>query len=101
MSYMIFTPVGATVNLAVTGTTGRVALNKVTTASRSVRVHNAGAATAFINFGGSTVEAAVASSLPLPPGAVEWFEIGDQVTNVAAITSAGSTTIYATEGFGS
>lgn len=100
MSYNSFTPVGTTKNLAVTGTTGRVALPVLTTTSRTVRVYNTGAVVVFLEFGPSTVEAAVATSMPLGPGAVEWLEIGDKVTHVAGITAASTATVYFSEGFG-
>jgi hypothetical protein len=101
MSFTIFTPIGATANLAVTSTTGRVALDNLTNQSRSVRVFNSGAVVVFLEFGGSTVEAAAATSLPVGPGATEWFEIGGAVTHVAGITASGTATVYFSEGMGS
>jgi hypothetical protein len=101
MSFTIFTPIGATVNIAATGTSGAVALSAVTNQSRSVRVRNKSAVEMFIEFGASTVAATLAASVPVGPGATEWFEIGGAVTHVAAITEGGTGTIYFTEGRGS
>lgn len=101
MTFSIFTPIGATANLAVTATTGNVALDNVTDSSRSVRIYNSGDVIVFLEFGASDVEAAAATSLPLGPGAVEWFEIGQGVTYCAAITAAGTATVYFSEGMGS
>ena len=101
MSRDIFSPVGATTNLTASATTSNVILDNMTGQPRSVRVYNPTAAIVFIEFGASSaVEAAVATSLPLGPGAVEWFEIGPAVTHMAAITSAGGGTVYASEGQG-
>jgi hypothetical protein len=101
MSFTIFTPIGATANLAVTSTTGRVALDNLTNQSRSVRVYNAGLVVVFLEFGAGTIEAAAATSLPLGPGAVEFFEIGGAVTHCAGITASGTATVYFSEGMGS
>lgn len=102
MTHRIFTPVGTTKNLTASGTTSNVALPVISTyGSRSVRVYNATDVVVFIEFGASAVEAAVATSLPLGPGATEWFEIGQGVTHMAAITAAGGGLVYATEGQGS
>jgi hypothetical protein len=100
MSYNSFTPCGTTKNLAVTGTTGSVALPVLTTTSRTVRVHNSGAVAVFLEFGPTAVAAVVATSIPVPAGAVEFFEIGEKVTHVAGITAASTATVYFTEGFG-
>lgn len=94
-----FTPTGTTKNITASATTSSVAL-PVSTQSRSVRVYNATDVVVFLEFGISTVEAAVATSMPFGPGAVEYVEIGPAVTHVAGITAAGSGTVYFTEGFG-
>ncbi len=96
-----FTPTGATVNIAATGTTSAVALGTPSgQGGMAVRVFNAGAATVFIEFGVSTVEAATASSMPVPAGAVETFSVGPSVTHAAAITASGTATVYFTPGQG-
>lgn len=101
MTFSIFTPIGATTSLAVTATTGSVALDNVTDSSRSVRCYNTGDVIVFLNFGPSTVEATTAAGLPLGPGAVEFFEIGQGATHVAGITASGTATVYFSEGRGS
>lgn len=90
----LFTPV-STVSLAVTTTTGRVAT--VGDAS-TIRLYNAGNATAFVKFGSSTVTAAT-TDMPIPAGVIEMFRTGT-LTHVAAITSGGTTTLYITSGEG-
>jgi hypothetical protein len=65
----------------------------------SVRVYNSASVTVFIQFGSSTV-AATTSHMPVPPGAVEVFQVGPSVTTISAITSSGSGTLYATTGRG-
>jgi hypothetical protein len=95
-----FTPKGATVSLAVTAATGRVALTAPGGSGGSdVRLYNAGGATVFVAFGNSAVEAAI-TSMPIPSGAVEVFSAGPGSTHVAAITAAGTATLYATTGRG-
>jgi hypothetical protein len=96
-----FTALGATVNLAVTTTTGSVALTAVgSQGGMEVRLYNAGTATVFVNFGISTVAATAAAGFPLPAGAIEIFSVGPGVTHVAAITAASTATLYATSGRG-
>ncbi len=99
MDIDLFSPIGSTVNLAVTTSSGRVALTTVKSSS-SVRVYNAGAATAFVQFGDSTVAAATATSIPIPSGAIEVFGIGEAITHVAGITASGTATLYCTSGLG-
>lgn len=101
MNIAAFTPVVATVTLAVTGTTGSVALGtQPSQGGCEVRVVNAGTATIFINFGTSAVTAATASSMPVLAGGAEVFSLNPSVTHVAAITASGTATLYATLGCG-
>lgn len=95
-----FSPTGATVSLAVTTTTGSVALTAPGGSGGSdVRLYNAGGSLVFVAFGSSTVQAAV-TSLPLPAGQTEVFSVGPGSTHVAAITASGTATLYATTGRG-
>jgi hypothetical protein len=66
----------------------------------SVRLYNSTAVVVFVQFGTSGTTATT-SHMPIPPGGVEVFQIGPSVTSVAAITSSGSGTLYATTGYGS
>jgi hypothetical protein len=89
--------------VSVSGTTASGSLNiaeAITTmpGGRTCRVYNATSAVCFIKFGGSTVTATTAD-MPIPPGAVEVFSIGD-ATYIAGITGGGTGTLYATPGFG-
>jgi hypothetical protein len=95
-----FTPLGATVNIAANTSTGNVALTTMNDlGGKDVRVYNAGAATVFVNFGISTVTAAT-TDMPVPAGAIEVITVGPAVTHAAAITSAGTATVYFTSGRG-
>lgn len=95
-----FTPASqGTVNLAVTGTTGRVVLAK-TGSPQTVMVTSApGGNIAFIEFGDVTVVSVAATGTPILPGAIMVFAVGAGITNVAAIGSA-TTTLYFTSGHG-
>ena len=94
-----FEPVGATVNLAVTSTTGRVARTLIGEDAAQVRIVNAGTVTVFLAFGGSSIDATT-SGMPLLPGTAEVFTLTKEMTNIAAITASGTATIYATTGRG-
>lgn len=91
----LFSPI-ATASLAVTTSTGRVAL---AADASSVRLYNAGTATAFVKFGDSSITAAT-TNMPIPAGVVETFRPPGGATHVAAITSSGTATLYVTSGEG-
>lgn len=87
---------GAT--LAVGTLSQRVA---ITGAPTEIRVHTKpGDADVFLELGGSDVAATVATGLILPAGAVEYFRVPINITYVAAITEAGSATLYVHGGEG-
>ena len=91
-----FTP-GATVILAVTGTTGTASLS--TTHGDQIRVASpATNSLAFIRFGTTGVVATV-NDLPILPGTVEVFTILPGATLVAGIGTTG-TNLYFTGGDG-
>jgi len=94
-----FTPMTAgTVSRAVAGTTASVALAKGSV-NQTVMVSSLAAnAIAFIEFGTSAVEAAIATGTPILPGQTQKFTVGSNVTHVAAIGTAG--TLYITCGKG-
>ncbi len=88
-----------TVSLAVTATTGSVAM----TGNASVyRLYNAGTALIFVEFGISSVTATTSTGMPIAAGATEWLRAPNAATApyVAAITSSGTATLYATAGEG-
>lgn len=96
-----FAPAGNTVNLAVTTTTGRVALTAPASAGGyQERLYNAGSATVFVRFGTNTIEATTGTGMPIPSGQTEVFTVASTVTHVAAITASGTATLYATTGYG-
>jgi hypothetical protein len=92
-----FKPVGSTVSLAVTGTTGRVQIQTSVSAA-SVRVYNSGTVAVFMQCGDVTVTATTTTSLPILPGTAELIGCGQQY--VAAITAGTAATIYLTPGNG-
>lgn len=100
-----FTPAGDTVSLAVTGTTGRVALTQKPGTPQpeiTVVVFNAGPQTAFVAFGTVTVNAVAATSMPIPAGATVEFQVNTTYqTYIAAITGSSTATLYITSGTGS
>jgi len=95
-----FTPVyQGTGTRTVSGSSATIALAK-TGAPQTVMVSSlAGNAIAFIEFGDSTIAAAIASGCPILPGAVMIFSVAAAVTHMAAIGTAG--TLYVTSGHGS
>lgn len=93
-----FGPVGDTVNLAVTATTGSVALTRSGVGTQSIRVLNTGTQTVFINVGASAVTAVLATSMPIFPGTVETFLLKNDQTHVAAIAASTGSTLYITTG---
>lgn len=92
-----------TVRIAVTTTTGNIAL-PAQSSSSVVRIFNAGSAVAYIAFGGSGVAATVpvaggaAGSMPVGSGITEIQVPG--ATHIAAITASGTADLYATIGEG-
>lgn len=99
MNILPFTPDSAgTVSRTVSGTSASVALFKGGTSQQIMVNSPAGNAIAFIEFGDSTVASVAATGTPILPGVVMVFTVGQTVTHVAAIGSAG--TLYFTSGGG-
>lgn len=96
-----FSPLGPTVSIAVTTTSGSALLGVPDTkAGCSIRVASAaGGQIAFIRFG-SGAPTAVATDMPILPGTVEIFTVGPAITHVAAITATATATLYFTPGQG-
>jgi hypothetical protein len=98
-----FTPMGATVSVTPTTSSAALALTDPgATGGCAQRIYNGTDVAVLINFGASTAEAAVATSMPVPSGAIEVIQLGPRVTHVAHIIAAGSATgkIYFTPGEG-
>lgn len=90
-----FTPNGNVATpLAVTGTTGRVALP----AGTSILISNPGATTAYVRLGDVTV-AATTSDIPVQAGGAVGLTVGAN-THLAAITASSTTTINLAGGAG-
>lgn len=101
MTTQAFTPVGATVSAAVTGSSAATALTAFAgLGGGTVRVNNIGTQTIFIAFGASTVTAATATGMPMIAGATEVFTVGPGVTHIAAIAATTGSTVYVTSGQG-
>lgn len=98
MADIPFTP-GATVTLAVTTATARVAMTRGYSDQVMITAP-AGGAMAFVRFGDSTVTAAITDT-PIVPGTQAIFSIAPGTTHMAAITGATTQTLYATSGNGS
>lgn len=88
---------GNTVSLAVTGTTGRVAV-PTDAYNNAVRLYNAGTVAVFINCGDVTVVATTAAGIPIAPGSVEVLGCGKGY--IAGIVTTGTATLYLTPGAG-
>jgi hypothetical protein len=93
-----FAPIGATVNLAATTASSRVAV-PASLAASALRIYNSGSGAAFVELGSSTVVATL-SSLPIAPGAVEVITSNGAYTNAAVILASGTSTVYFTQGEG-
>ena len=93
---------GATVSIAATTTTGRIALGIKSTPPGSqvvVQAPSSNADTVFIAFGGSSITATTAG-FPMLPGAIQVFSVGQGETYIAAICGSSTGTVYATPGHG-
>lgn len=89
----------ATVNITAATSSARVAVRAARdSVSPNVRVYNAGSVIAFIENGGSGVTAAVATGIPIAPGAVEVICLPS--THIAAITGSSTAVLYLTPGSG-
>ena len=85
---------GATASLSVTSSTGNVAIPAGSASENSVLIQNDGTAEVFVKLGSSAVTAAT-TDFPLQAGASVSTYVGAS-TNVAAITSTGSSTLRVT-----
>lgn len=90
-----FTLGGPTVSISATTNSASADLKGAGT----IRVYNAGPATVFVRTAKDTATA-VATDTPIPAGAIETFSVSPSHNKIAAITSAGTATVYVTEGTG-
>ena len=91
---MMFSPMGDTVNVAVTGTAQSLTL---TVGNYNVRLANVGTQTIFVRFDGTTATAT--NALPMLPNTVEMFAKGAS-TAISVIAGTTGSTLYATTGVG-
>lgn len=90
-----------TVNLAVTASSGSVALvGTPGQGYQSVRIVNVGTQTVFIEFSTGAATASTSVDMPMLPGTVEVFWLPKPITHVNAIAAATGSTIYCTVGEG-
>lgn len=94
-----FSPIGNTVNAAVTTASAALAL---TEGGHTVLVTNVGSLAIFIKFGNSSVAAALATSTPVLPNTAQTFDRGilEDATHMAHISTATGNTVYVTTGEG-
>lgn len=91
-----------TLNIDVSATSQRVLIGN-TNAPAAIRVMNNGTATVWLNWGGVTVDATVANSLPIGPGVHEVLTFNPHESGllyIAAIAAGASGRIYFTQGSG-
>ena len=95
-----FCPTGDTVNIDVSGTSGRVALGNCD----QFRLCNNGTATVWVALGDDAVEATTSGGFPVTPGLVEVVTIPQRLQGepvyVAVIAAAATGRIYFTPGTG-
>lgn len=90
---------GNTVNIAVGAASSNIQITRPNMGTQTIRFHNSGTATVFVNFGkDNTVTASTTTSIPLLPNSVETFTIMNDSGFVAAIGSATGNTLYITTG---
>ena len=87
----------ATVTMSATGSSTAVQI-QTGASNPNLRIYNAGTVAVFVNCGGATITAAVATAMPIAPGTVE--VIGCAQTHVAGITGGTAATVYLTPGSG-
>lgn len=92
-----FQPVGASTSISATTSSASAAITGVPRGTSTVRIVNSGTVVVFLKFGTSGVTAAV-TDMPMLGGTVETFQIRNDITHVAAITSSGTATVYITSG---
>ena len=97
-----FSPTGATVTLSATNTTASSAIGSGSAnATRVIRISApaTNAQIVFVEFGNSAITATTAS-MPILPGTIEVFHVGEFATHVAHITASSTSTVYGTPGDG-
>lgn len=95
-----FTPNrAATKTITVAATTAAVQLAQPGTDQQIMVSSLAANAIAFVEFGPSTIAAAVATATPILPGRVYTFSVGPDTTHIATIGTAANT-LYVTSGAG-
>lgn len=96
-----FCPAG-TASIAVSTSTNQVAISgaSATTTPPTVRILNDASVTVFMKFGTSSSVTAAVTDMPILAGTSETFTVPQGMTNMAAITAAGTGSVYITTGDG-
>lgn len=94
-----FNPIGNTVNVAASTSTGNVTIGTV---GNQVRVLNASNSIAFIAFSSAAAgaTASTSTSTPVLPNSAETFTVDPAANSAAAILASGTGTVYFTRGEG-
>ncbi len=95
-----FTPIGATVNLTVSGANQVLALNTAGNNTTVYRIANLGTLVTFVALGTAATVVTAANGLPIPINGVVYLEAGPSVTHIAAIGSGAGSVLYVTAGMG-
>jgi hypothetical protein len=90
----------ATVNINVSSSSQSVALGNTGRGYTQIDIMNDGTATVWVNFGDSSVTAALATAKPIGAGANVVCTVGSGETYVAAIAAGSTGKIYFTPGSG-
>lgn len=94
-----FQPKGVTVNLAVTGSSQPIQITRSGVGTQSVRIHNIGNQTVFLNFGiDNTVTVTATNGFPILANTYETFTFEHDFNYIAAIAATTGSTIYITTG---
>ena len=93
-----FSPIGDTVNVAVTATAQTLTLTSpgAGTGNATLRLANKGSETVFFHF---LATATLSNGVPILPNTVEVFDLGG-LTSLSVIAAATGSTLYATTGVG-
>lgn len=92
-----FSPIGATVNIAVTGSAQTLTFTQEVSGATNLRLANVGTQTVFVRTDGVTATAA--AGMPILANSVEVIDKGSRAT-LSVIAGATGSTLYATTGFG-
>lgn len=100
MSQEAFSPIGDSASIAMTTSSGNVALPGDTSVAATVRIHNSATAPCGVKFGKDSSVTAAMTDFVIGAGGTEVVSIPPDITHYAAILSTGTGTVYAQRGGG-